>query len=73
MRASESIPILSSSAITRTLPLFAPQWIAGLRVQIDRSHDYAPNRAVAYLRYFFDRQKGQVALSPTPVRPYSAY
>lgn len=50
-----------------------PQWIAGLVLQIDRSRDYAPNRAFAYLRYFFDRQRGPVSFPPDPVQPYSSY
>jgi len=51
---------------------FAPKWVVGAVFSIDRSHDYAPNRALIYLRYFFDRQTGPVSF-PTPVRPYSAY
>jgi len=51
----------------------APQWVAGAGFDIDRSHDYAPNRAFAYIRYFFDRQQGPVPYPPTPVRPYSTY
>ena len=51
---------------------FSPYLVAGLRFQIDRSRNYAPNRAMAYLRYYFSRQEGR-AFPPTPVRPYSAY
>lgn len=51
----------------------APHWIAGLSLQVDRSRDYAPNRAFAYLRYMFERQRGPVPFPPEPVQPYSAY
>ncbi len=50
-----------------------PHWTVGGRLQIDRSHDYAPNVAMAYLRYFFTPQHGKVPYPPTPVRPYSDY
>lgn len=52
---------------------FAPHWVAGAGFDIDRSRDYAPNRAFAYVRYFFERQQGLVPYPPTPVRPYSTY
>ncbi|WP_455285925.1 cellulose synthase subunit BcsC-related outer membrane protein [Cupriavidus necator] len=52
---------------------FAPHWVAGAIFEIDRSRDYAPNRAQAYMRYFFDKQQGPVPYPPTPVRPYSTY
>ncbi|WP_454710776.1 cellulose synthase subunit BcsC-related outer membrane protein [Cupriavidus nantongensis] len=52
---------------------FAPHWIAGAVFEIDRSRDYAPNRAQAYVRYYFDKQQGAVPYPPTPVRPYSTY
>lgn len=52
---------------------FAPHWVAGAGFDIDRSRDYAPNRAFAYVRYFFERQQGPVPYPPTPVRPYSTY
>ncbi|MFJ4293786.1 cellulose synthase subunit BcsC-related outer membrane protein [Cupriavidus sp. NPDC089707] len=52
---------------------FAPHWVAGAVFEIDRSRDYAPNRAQAYVRYFFDKQQGPVPYPPTPVRPYSTY
>ncbi|SDC84979.1 Tfp pilus assembly protein PilF [Cupriavidus sp. YR651] len=52
---------------------FAPRWVAGAGFQIDRSRDYAPNRAMAWIRYLFDRQQDPVPFPPTPVRPYSTY
>lgn len=52
---------------------FAPKWVAGMALQIDRSRDYAPNRAIAYLRYHFEPQRGSVPFPPEPVRPYSSY
>lgn len=52
---------------------FAPKWVAGMALQIDRSRDYAPNRAIAYLRYHFEPQRGPVPFPPQPVRPYSSY
>ncbi|CAG9167438.1 cellulose synthase subunit BcsC-related outer membrane protein [Cupriavidus respiraculi] len=52
---------------------FAPKWVAGLALQIDRSRDYAPNRAIAYLRYHFEPPRGPVPFPPEPVQPYSSY
>jgi tetratricopeptide (TPR) repeat protein len=52
---------------------FAPKWVAGLALQIDRSRDYAPNRAMAYLRYHFQPPRGPVPFPPEPVQPYSSY
>ncbi len=52
---------------------FAPRWVAGAGFSIDRSRDYAPNRAMAWIRYLFDKQQVPVPFPPTPVRPYSAY
>ncbi|WP_114238239.1 cellulose synthase subunit BcsC-related outer membrane protein [Dyella sp. C9] len=51
----------------------APHWVAGTRLKIDRSHDYAPNLGMLYLRYFFDEQRFPVPFPPNPVKPYSAY
>ncbi|MCA3209222.1 cellulose synthase subunit BcsC-related outer membrane protein [Cupriavidus sp.] len=52
---------------------FAPHWVVGAGFSIDRSRDYAPNRAMAWLRYLFDKRELPVPFPPTPVRPYSAY
>jgi hypothetical protein len=52
---------------------FAPHWVVGAGFSIDRSRDYAPNRAMAWLRYLFDKRQLPVPFPPTPVRPYSAY
>nr|WP_315597467.1 cellulose synthase subunit BcsC-related outer membrane protein [uncultured Cupriavidus sp.] len=52
---------------------FAPHWVVGAGFSIDRSRDYAPNRAMAWLRYLFDKRQMPVPFPPTPVRPYSAY
>lgn len=51
----------------------APHWVVGAGFSIDRSRDYAPNRAMAWLRYLFDKRELPVPFPPTPVRPYSAY
>ncbi len=51
----------------------APHWVIGTRIKIDRSHDYAPDLGMLYLRYFFDRQRFPVPYPPDPVKPYSAY
>jgi cellulose synthase operon protein C len=52
---------------------FNPRLVAGVRVEIDRSHDYAPSSGMLYVRYSFDARKDDKSLSPTPVRPYSSY
>jgi tetratricopeptide (TPR) repeat protein len=52
---------------------FNSRWVAGVRVDIDRSHDYAPSSAMIYLRYSLDARKEDNRLSPTPVRLYSNY
>ena len=52
---------------------FALKWVAGMALQIDRSRDYAPNRAMAYLRYHFEPPRGPVPFPPEPVQPYSSY
>ena len=51
----------------------APHWVVGAAFSIDRSRDYAPNRAMAWLRYLFDKRKDPVPYPPAPVRPYSTY
>ncbi|WP_296651484.1 cellulose synthase subunit BcsC-related outer membrane protein [Paraburkholderia sp.] len=50
-----------------------PHWVAGGRVSIDRSRDYAPNVGMVYLRYFLSKQHGPVPYPPRPVTPYSQY
>jgi hypothetical protein len=52
---------------------FSPHFVAGARVQIDRSHDYAPSSGMVYVRYSFDARKQDNSLTPTPVRLYSSY
>jgi len=52
---------------------FAPHWVAGAGFSIDRSRDYAPNRAMAWIRYLFDKRQEPVPFPPAPVRPYSTY
>jgi predicted Zn-dependent protease len=50
-----------------------PNWLVGGLIGIDRSKDYAPNRAQLYFRYNFKAQRGPVDYPPSPVRPYSRY
>jgi hypothetical protein len=50
-----------------------PFWVLGARFQIDRSHDYAPNVGMLYLRRYFEPREGPVPFPPNPVKPYSAY
>ncbi|EEA00051.1 cellulose synthase operon C domain protein [Burkholderia sp. H160] len=50
-----------------------PHWIVGGSIEIDRSHDYAPNVGMVWLRYLFTPQHGPVPFPPRPVTPYSAY
>ncbi|WP_429257226.1 cellulose synthase subunit BcsC-related outer membrane protein [Paraburkholderia sp. GAS334] len=52
---------------------FNSKLVAGARINIDRSHDYAPSSAMVYVRYAFDGRKPDSSLSPTPVRLYSSY
>lgn len=52
---------------------FNPRWVAGLRVDIDHAHDYAPSSGMVYLRYSFDARKPDTSLSPRPVSLYSSY
>lgn len=46
--------------------------IGGVRLSVDRSHDYAPSTAMAYLRYTFNPGHDGVAF-PSTVTPYSDY
>ncbi len=50
-----------------------PQWVAGAGFDIERSSDYAPNRAVVYLRHFFKPQAEALSVPPRPVIPYSQF
>lgn len=51
-----------------------PQLFVGGRIELERSENYTPNRAVFYLRYNPDRSAAQpVALQPEPVIPTSQY
>jgi len=52
--------------------LMTPHLTGGFRVSIDRSHDYAPTTAMAYLRYTFNPGRGEVAF-PRAVALYSDY
>ncbi|SEI71075.1 cellulose synthase subunit BcsC-related outer membrane protein [Paraburkholderia diazotrophica] len=47
--------------------------VAGVRVEIDHAHDYAPSAGMVYVRYSFDARKKDRSLSPTPVRLYSSF
>lgn len=53
---------------------FAPKLFAGGLLSIERSDFFAPNRAVLYLRYSFDRPGAQpVFLPPELVEPSSQF
>nr|WP_242539024.1 cellulose synthase subunit BcsC-related outer membrane protein [Trinickia acidisoli] len=52
---------------------FNPRLVAGLRVDIDHAHDYAPSSGMIYVRYSFDARKPDTSLSPNPVSLYSSY
>ncbi|HTH77271.1 MAG TPA: cellulose synthase subunit BcsC-related outer membrane protein, partial [Trinickia sp.] len=52
---------------------FNPRLVAGLRVDIDHAHDYAPSSGMVYVRYSFDARKPDTSLSPKPVSLYSSY
>jgi hypothetical protein len=48
------------------------QLVAGARFEIERSEDYAPNRALVYLR-FAPATRSVVAFPPEPMLPTSEY
>jgi hypothetical protein len=48
-------------------------WAIGAWLDIDRSAYYAPSRAMIYLRYWFEPQRGPVPFPPRPVTPVSDY
>lgn len=51
-----------------------PRLFFGGRMELERSPDYTPNRAMFYLRYNLDRTAAQpVRLPPEPVQPYSQF
>ena len=51
-----------------------PQLFIGGRFEIDRSTDYAPNRALFYFRYNLDRDSARpVVFPPEPLVPVSQY
>jgi len=50
-----------------------PHLTVGAWVDIDRSAYYTPNRAMIYLRYWFEPQKDPVPFPPRPVTPISLY
>jgi hypothetical protein len=52
---------------------FGPRFVAGARVNIDHSHNYAPSSALVYLRYAFDGRKDDDSLSFRPVSLYSDF
>ena len=52
--------------------VFSPHLVGGVRLSIDRSHDYAPSTAMAYFRYTFNPGRGEVAF-PKAVTLYSDY
>lgn len=52
----------------------SPQLFAGARLEIERSQDYAPNRAIFYMRFAPGEAALQtVAFPPAPVLPTSEY
>ncbi|MEO8296630.1 MAG: cellulose synthase subunit BcsC-related outer membrane protein [Burkholderiales bacterium] len=51
----------------------SPQWVTGALFDIERSSDYAPNRAMVYLRHFFKPQSEALSVPPRPVVPYSQF
>lgn len=50
-----------------------PQWSLGAWLDIERSEDYSPTRAMIYLRHFFKPQSAPVPVPPQPVVPYSQF
>lgn len=51
-----------------------PQLFFGAVLSVERSVNYAPNRAALYLRYALDRPAAQpVSMMPEPIAPFSRY
>lgn len=48
-------------------------WALGGGLTLQRSEDYAPNRALLYLRYSFDPWQGNLPLPVNPLKPYAEY
>ncbi|MGL4315103.1 MAG: cellulose synthase complex outer membrane protein BcsC [Pseudomonas sp.] len=46
-------------------------WVLGAGFTMQRSEDYAPNRALLYLRYSFDPWQGNLPLPVNPLKPYA--
>ncbi|MGN6668207.1 MAG: cellulose synthase subunit BcsC-related outer membrane protein, partial [Trinickia sp.] len=81
--SAQSLPVFTGSS-TRGLGFsygfsgaveyrFNPHLAAGLRFDVDHSHDYAPSSGMIYVRYSFDARKPDTRLSPRPVSLYSSY
>jgi len=46
-------------------------WVAGAAIDLQRSQDnYAPNRVMVYLKYFFKPWRGDLQLQPAGLTPY---
>jgi Flp pilus assembly protein TadD len=52
---------------------FNSRFVAGIRIDVDHAHDYAPSSGMLYARYSFDGRKDDNSMSPKPVRLYSSY
>jgi len=50
-----------------------PKLVAGIRIDVEHSHDYAPSAAMVYVRYAFDAHRSDDNFAPKPVRLYSSY
>ena len=48
-------------------------WVLGGGFTAQRSKDYAPNRALLYLRYSFDPWQGNLPLPVNPLKPYAEF
>lgn len=48
-------------------------WVLGAGFTAQRSKDYAPNRALLYLRYSFEPWQGNLPLPVNPLKPYADF
>lgn len=66
--SSSSVSLSAYAAIERQL---SPTWIAGAKIDIDRSDYYEPTVFMIYLRHAFAPWTTRIAVPPRPLQPYN--